>query len=144
MFHGDLPTYVRHVLLEEPQVRAMIHHDGAHDFNQVVKDLSSLYFVRDQVHSLAMQDTHLRGEIKWFNFVDAAVYAMFGDVKSEPVGARYPEELGLSTPNQWNGNYFLPDTPEGMYIPFSGIEFKYPHPTMDLDSFLPSKTAPVL
>lgn len=140
MFYGDLPTYVQKVLLPEASTRAIVHHDGAHDFNQVVKDISSLYYVRDRVHSLAIQDTHLRGLIEHFNFVDAAVYAMFGvDVKYEPVGARYEEGSSVTNPNQWNGNYFLAGMSEGMYIPFEGVEWKYPHPSMDLETFLPVK-----
>ncbi|MBE1533403.1 class I SAM-dependent methyltransferase [Actinomadura algeriensis] len=140
MFYGDLPTYVKKVLVPETATRAIVHHDGAHDFNQVVKDISSLYYVRDRVHSLAIQDTHLRGLIEHFNFVDAAVYAMFGvDVKYEPVGARYEEGSSVTNPNQWNGNYFLAGMSEGMYIPFDGVEWKYPHPSMDLDTFLPVK-----
>lgn len=143
MFHGDLPTYVANVLRAEPRTRALIHHDGAHDFNQVVKDLSSLYFARDRIHGVALQDTHLRGEIGYFNFVDAAVYAMFGvGVKYEALGARYPADSPVTHPNQWNGNYFLADTPEGMYVPFDGLEWKYPHPTMELETFLPVKAAP--
>ncbi|MEV5824901.1 class I SAM-dependent methyltransferase [Spirillospora sp. NPDC052242] len=140
MFYGDLPTYVQKVLLPETTARAIVHHDGAHDFNQVVKDISSLYFVRDRVHSLAIQDTHLRGLIEHFNFVDAAVYAMFGvDVKYEPVGARYEEGSSVTNPNQWNGNYFLAGMSEGMYIPFEGVQWKYPHPSMELENFLPVK-----
>ncbi|MFD0901025.1 class I SAM-dependent methyltransferase [Actinomadura sediminis] len=140
MFYGDLPTYVQKVLVPETSARAIVHHDGAHDFNQVVKDISSLYFVRDRVHSLAIQDTHLRGLIEHFNFVDAAVYAMFGvDVKYEPVGARYEEGSSVTNPNQWNGNYFLAGMSEGMYIPFEGVQWKYPHPSMDLENFLPEK-----
>jgi hypothetical protein len=144
MFHGDLPTYAANVLREEPRTRALIHHDGAHDFNQVVKDLSSLYFVRDRVQGVALQDTHLRGEIGYYNFVDAAVYAMFGvGVKYDALGARYPQDSPVTEPNQWNGNYFLADTPEGMYVRFDDVEWKYPHPSMELETFLPVKADPV-
>ncbi|GAA1807053.1 class I SAM-dependent methyltransferase [Actinomadura chokoriensis] len=143
MFHGDLPTYVANVLLAEPQTRALVHQDSAHAFDQVVKDLSSLYFARDRVHGLAIQGTHLRGDIAHLNFVDAAVHAVFGvGVKYEALGARYPQDAPVTHPNQWDGNYFLADTPEGMYIPFETAEWKYPHPTMELDAFLPVKTTP--
>lgn len=143
MFHGDLPTYVANVLQHEPGTSALVHHDGAHDFNQVVKDLSSLYFARDRVHGVVLQATHLRGDISYLNFVDAAVYAMFGvGVKYEAVGAKFPRDAPVTNPNRWNGNYFLPETPEGMYIPFDGVEWKYPHPTMELESFLPVKAPP--
>lgn len=138
MFHGDLPTYVRTVLLAEPDTRAFVHHDAAHDFGQVVKDLSSLYFARDRVHSLAVQDTHLRGSIGYLNFVDAAVHAMFGkNVEFEPLGAVHPAGSPVCEPNQWDGNYFMAGEPEGMYVRFEGLPWKYPHPSMKLDEFMP-------
>lgn len=143
MFHGDLPTYVEKVLLEESPVRAMIHHDGAHAFGQVVKDLSALHFARDRVHSLALKGTHLRGDIVHSNFVDAAAYAVFGaDVKYEPLGAEFTPDAPVTNPDQWAGNYFLPGRPEGMYITFGGLDWKYPHRTMTLDAFLPAKADP--
>ncbi|URM96310.1 class I SAM-dependent methyltransferase [Actinomadura madurae] len=143
MFHGDLPTYVANVLSAEHGTRALVHHDGAHGFDQVVKDLSSLFFVRDRVHGLAIQATHLRGDIRYLNFVDAAVYAMFGvGVKYEPLGANFPAGAPVTEPNEWNGNYFLAGQPEGMYVPFDGVEWKYPHPSMELEAFMPVKTAP--
>jgi hypothetical protein len=143
MFHGDLPTYVANVLRTEHGTRALVHHDGAHGFDQVVKDLSALFFVRDRVHGLAIQATHLRGDIRYLNFVDAAVYAMFGvGVKYEPLGANFPAGAPVTEPNEWNGNYFLAGQPEGMYVPFDGVEWKYPHSSMELEAFLPVKAAP--
>jgi hypothetical protein len=143
MFFGDLPTYVRTVLITEPPTRAMIHHDGAHSFDQVVKDLSSLSYVSDRVHSLAIHDTYLRGDIKYLNFVDAAVHAVFGTgVRHEPLGAVYGPDAPVTSPDQWQGNYFLPGQPEGMFIPFAGLKFRYPHPSMTLESFLPVKGDP--
>ena len=109
-------------------------------FEDVIRDLSSLYFVKDSVHSLAIQDTHLRGRIQYENFVDAAVFAIFGrDLAYEPIGARHPPESELTAPNRWEGNYFMPNVAEGMFIPFGGVEFRYPHPTMELEEFLPVK-----
>lgn len=141
MFYGDLPTYVQNVLLAEEGVRTLVHHDGAHDFCQVVKDLSALYFVRDRVHGLAIQDTHLRcSNVEFFNFVDAAVYAVFGvDVRYDPLGTVYEPDSPLLNPNQYFGNYFMAGQPEGMYISFAQNEFRYPHPTMALESFLPAQ-----
>ncbi|TMR37694.1 class I SAM-dependent methyltransferase [Actinomadura geliboluensis] len=144
IFHGDLPTYVATVLLAEPQARALVHHDGAHAFDQVVKDLSSLYYVRDRVRGVAIQATHLRGDIAHLNFVDAAVHAMFGvGVKYEPLGANFPPDAPVTVPNEWDGNYFLAGAPEGMYLPFDSVEWKYPHPSMELETFLPVKADPV-
>lgn len=143
MFHGDLPTYTAEVLSAEPRTRALVHHDGAHDFEQVVKDVSALWFVRDRVHALAVHDTHLRGGVTRLNFVDAAVHAVFGPgVPHEGFGARFPHDAPVTAPNEWDGNYFLADQPEGMYIRFEGVEWRYPHPSMTLDDFLPTKAAP--
>ncbi|MEV4256777.1 class I SAM-dependent methyltransferase [Spirillospora sp. NPDC049652] len=142
IFHGDLPTYVRTVLLAEQGTRALVHHDAAHSFDQVVKDLSALYFARDRVHSLAVQDTHLRGSIGYLNFVDAAVYAIYGKgVEFEPLGAAYPAGSAVCEPNQWDGNYFMAEEPEGMYLRFEGLTWKYPHPSMTLDEFMPVPAA---
>ena len=141
LFQGDLPTYVHDVLIHESATSALVHHDGAHDFNQVVKDLSSLYFVRDKVKSLAIQDTHLRGKIDMFNFVDAALYAVFGfEVACQPLGIRYPEGHMAVEPNQYQGNYFLPGAAEGACISFAANTFKYPHRSMKLEEFLPRRS----
>jgi hypothetical protein len=143
MFYGDLPTYAHNVLLSEESMGTLVHHDGAHDFGQVVKDLAALYFVRDRVHGIAIQDTHLRSsDLQFLTFVDCAVHAVFGvDVDHEPLGARYAAGSPLTNPNQYEGNYFLAGKPEGMYISLARNEFRYPHPTMSLRSFLPARAA---
>jgi hypothetical protein len=136
LFHGDLPHYVACVLSGE-EARCLIHHDGAHDFNQVVKDLSSLYFVREKVHAVIAQDTHLRGTAEYMNFVDLALYAVFGtDVKYAPIGTSYDELDSRTSPNQYQGNYFMPDVPEGVVVPMAMNKFHYPHPSMKLEAFL--------
>lgn len=140
LFLGDLPTYVHRVLMEEPGGASLVHHDGSHDFTQVVKDLSALSFVRNQVLGLMIQDTHLRGRIEHCNFVDAAVYAVFGfNVTCQPMGSSYPEGHPNLEPNPYQGNYFLPNTREGMFIPFEGNTFLYPHPSMPIEAFLPKR-----
>lgn len=138
MFYGDLPTYVRNVLLSEDGVTGWIHHDGSHHFAQVVKDLSALYFARDRVHGVAVQDTHLRGrDLSFLNFVDAAVYAVFGvDLHYTPLGSSFEATSPLVHPNQYEGNYFMPEAPEGMYIPLAKNTFKYPHPTMSIEDII--------
>ena len=138
LFHGDLPSYVKSVMLNDTQTKSIVHHDGAHDFNQVVKDLSSLYYARDQIHSLIIQDTHLRGRINKFIFIDAALYAVFGaDLNYFPIGSVHSEhDIEMTSPNKYQGNYFVPGMPEGMVFPFSHNRFKYPHPSMSLDEFL--------
>ncbi len=133
LFHGDLPAYVREVMLPEaaagPTGKSLVHHDGAHDFNQVVKDLSALSFVRDQLHSIIAQDTHLRGDLAHMNFVDMALAAVFGTgLTFVPIGKIYNEHDSRTNPNRYQGNYFRPGMAEGMVVPMGANRFLYPHP----------------
>ncbi len=138
LFHGSLPQYVAKTVEAGNADRLMIHHDGAHDFTQVTKDLSSLYFIRDRLHAIIIQDTHLRGTMEFCNFVDMAVYAVFGtEVAYIPIGSSYSAyQTELVNPNKWQGNYFMPDVPEGIVIPLAQNSFKYPHPSFTLGAFL--------
>ena len=136
LFHGDLPSYVKQVLMEENPASCIVHHDGAHDFTQVTKDLGSLSFVQEKLHAVISQDTHLRGT-QHMNFVDMALYAVFGvDLSYAPIGASYESWDGRTNPNEYQGNYFVPGAPEGMVVPMSANSFHYPHPDMELDHFL--------
>ncbi|MEO0908030.1 MAG: class I SAM-dependent methyltransferase [Pseudomonadota bacterium] len=133
LFHGDLPSYVKEVMLadgvDKHGGRSLIHHDGAHDFNQVVKDLSAISFVRDQVHSIIAQDTHLRGTLTEMNFVDMALSAVFGTgLTFVPIGKVYHEADSRTNPNEYQGNYFRPGISEGMIVPMAANRFHYPHP----------------
>jgi hypothetical protein len=141
LFHGDLPAYVNKVLLHETIGKCVVHHDGAHDFKQVVKDMASLSFVRDKLHAVIAQDTNLRGSIEHMNFVDMALYAVFGlDLNYAPIGVVIDEADHLTSPNNHQGNYILPGHHEGFVLPMAMNEFHYPHPRMALDSLL-SKAA---
>ncbi len=138
MFHGDLPTYVRDVLAVESDERAVVHHDGAHDFDQVVRDLSSLYHVRDRVPALAVQDTNLRcSDLRFMCFVDAAVFAVFGPTPAyRPLGVVREEGSPLTSPDEYFGNYSLPGVAEGMFIELADNHFRFPHPSMSFDALL--------
>lgn len=140
LFHGTLPQYVRHAMMDEPERRSIVHHDGAHDFNTVVEDMAALSFVREQLFAIIAQDTHLRGTIKHMNFVDMALYAVFGlNLNYAPIGASYSSDLReLMEPNPYQGNYFMPDKPEGFVLPMAWNEFHYPHPALSVDDFLPA------
>lgn len=143
LFHGDVASYVRTVLMNQSDERVIVHHDGAHDFNQVVRDLSALSFVRDRIHSLILQDTHLRGTLELFNFVDCALFAVFGsELNCVPIGARYGEGDPVTFPNQYQGNYFLADVPEGVVLPMDFNEFIYPHPSMRFEDMFPGHCEP--
>jgi cephalosporin hydroxylase len=143
LYNGDLPTYVRDVISKEHGGCILVHHDASHDFGQVVRDLSSLFYVKDQIHSIAIQDTNLRGQPDFAypgRFVDAAAYAVFGfKMKYVPIGTTFSEDDKLMTmPNQFGGNYFLPGVPEGWFIPLEHNTFKYPHALAPppLDAFI--------
>jgi len=138
LFHGDLPTYVQKVLAVETDERAVVHHDGAHDFDQVVRDLASLFFVRDRVSALAIQDTHLRcSDLRFMCFVDAAVFAVFGPKPSyRELGIVHDEGSPMTSPDQYFGNYCLPGVAEGMFLELADNQFRFPHPSMRLEAFL--------
>ncbi len=138
LFHGSLPQYTARMVEAGGTDRIMVHHDGAHNFPQVTKDLGSLYFIRDRLHTVIVQDTHLRGTPKSCNFVDMAVYAIFGtEVAYAPIGSAYhAHQADMMNPNQWGGHYFMPDVPEGIVIPMNQNSFRYPHPGFALDDFL--------
>jgi hypothetical protein len=137
LFLGGLPEYTAKALVGSSD-RVVIHHDGAHAFDQVVKDMSALYFAREALTAIIAQDTHLRGRIRHLNFVDMALYSVFGmDLVYTPIGARYSAgNAALTSPNKFQGNYFLPGQPEGMVLLMAENQFRYPHPSMTLTEFL--------
>ncbi|CAM3146864.1 Class I SAM-dependent methyltransferase [Sphingomonas antarctica] len=139
LFHGDVPSYVQAIMAERA-CRTIVHHDGAHDFNQVVHDMAALSFVRERLCAIIAQDTHLRGTLKHMNFVDMAMYAVFGlDLNYAPIGAAYAFEDNRTAPNQYQGNYFMPEAPEGFVLPMNINEFHYPHPDLKIEDFLPMR-----
>ena len=138
LFHGDVPTYVRRVMMKETGHAYIVHHDGSHDFNQVVPDMCALSYVKDDLFAVIVQDTHLRGVDGAMRFVDLALYAVFGaDLKYAPIGTTYAQGDYRTKPNQWGGNYFMPDMPEGMVLPMTVNEFRFPHPDANIDVYLP-------
>lgn len=135
LFHGDLPAYVQTVLMREDPGKCVVHHDGAHDFNQVVKDMASLSYIEDKLHAIIAQDTHLRGTIDKMNFVDMALYAVFGlDLNYAPIGACYEAHDHRTAPNQYQGNYFVAGQHEGFVLPMAMNRFVYPHPGIGLET----------
>ncbi len=138
LFHGDLPSYVRNVMQVEAPRRSIVHHDGAHAFPTVVKDLASLYYVREQLVAIIAQDTHLRSPIDGLCFVDMALYAVFGtDLNGAAIGTVYGEDDPICRPNQYEGNYFVPGKPEGIVLPMAMNNFLYPHPALPMEAILP-------
>jgi hypothetical protein len=125
-------------MLKETGHAYIVHHDGSHDFNQVVPDMAALSFMKDDLFAIIVQDTHLRGVDGYMRFVDLALYAVFGtDLKYAPIGTTYAQGDPRTAPNQWGGNYFMPDVPEGMVLPMAVNEFRFPHPDANMDVYLP-------
>jgi hypothetical protein len=141
LFFGDLPTYVKNVLLHAGELKHMIHHDASHNFNEVVRDLASLSFVQDKIIGLMIQDTHLRSSnINSYVFVDAALYAVFGNgMQYLEIGTKFPDSTNPAFEEEGYGTYFLGGYPEGMYIPFFPGLFRYPHSNIKLEHILPQK-----
>lgn len=139
LYLGDLPVYVRDVLIpEQSQSRLLVHHDAGHAFHDLIRDLGALSFVKDRLLGVMVQDTHLRGPPKGMRFVDLALLGIFGtDMQFIGMGSVYTEEEHpeLLVPNQYAGGYFLPDKLEGMYVPMSHNSFEYPHPRLTIDQF---------
>ena len=139
LFHGDLPTYVNTVALHEPHRRSIVHHDGCHEFSQVVKDMASLSFIRQQLVVVIAQDTHLRGTAKHMNFVDMALYAVFGlDLKFAPIGTVLSEHHHMTAPDAYFGNYFMAGVAEGIVLPMAENRFVYPHSAHRIEHMLPT------
>jgi hypothetical protein len=138
LFCGDLPTYVRDALMpEQSSSRLLVQLDGSHAFQEVIRDLGTLSYVKDRLIGIMAQDTHLRGIPNGARFIDAALYGVFGgDMQYMALGSEYGEwQTELVTPNKYGGNYFMPGQPEGMYLPMSHNAFRYPHPDMTIDQF---------
>lgn len=135
-FHGDLPTYVKEVAIFEQRTGTTIHHDGAHTFNECVQDFASLFYIRDNLLNLIIQDTNLRSaNVDLYTFVDLAAYAVFGLAHPHtPIGKSLTTNKPL-----WNAKiYFEEREPEGKIIPMQGIKFLYPHPTTAFEEFFHS------
>lgn len=137
MFLGDLPTYVKQVMLKESQSGYLVHHDASHLFNVVVRDLAALSYVKNKIYALLIQDTHLRsGDIHSYIFVDAALYAVFGDgLAYAEIGVKHTQDTMPSFQYSDHGLYFHSHQAEGMFIPFANLSFRYPHPSISLESF---------
>lgn len=139
LFHGEIPNYVQHAQQNKDFNNIVIHHDGSHAFPTVFRDLASLYYIKDKVHALLIQDTHMRHtDPNQLNFVDAAVNTVFGfDPYYQPIGMTHQETTQPSN----EGIYFLGGRSEGMLIPIAMNQFFYPHPNQPLESLIkyPSK-----
>ena len=132
-FHGDLCTYVDQVARHERRSATTIHHDGPHSFHECLQDFASLYFIRDTLLHLIIQDTNLRSaNIDLYSFVDMAAYAVFGlNHPFQPIG----KQLKVDAP-VWNAKiYFEDNEPEGKIIPMRDVQFHYPHPSVTADEY---------
>jgi SAM-dependent methyltransferase len=138
-YHGDLCSYVEQVAVHEMRPETTIHHDGPHSFHECLQDFAALYFIRQSLLHVIIQDTNLRStKMDFYSFVDMAAYAAFGLNHSfQPIG----RALKVDAP-VWDAKiYFEKSEPEGKIIPMRNIEFRYPHPSVTAEEFF-SQTRP--
>jgi SAM-dependent methyltransferase len=132
-YHGDLCSYVDQVARHEMRAGTSIHHDGPHTFHECLQDFASLYFIRETLLHLIIQDTNLRStKIDLYSFVDMAAYAVFGvNHPSRPIG----KSLKVDAP-VWSAQIYFEDTePEGKIIPMRDMLFRYPHPSVTAEDY---------
>lgn len=146
-FWGELPNYVKTVLPDNRFKNAVLHHDGSHQFNVVMRDLASLYYVRTRMHAILVQDTHLRhSDPENYCFVDAAIAAVFGiDPRYQPIGTTFPMTTapGHYERGKRHNVYFVAGQPEGMMLPLAENSFRYPHDAIHcIDDFIKFPTKP--
>ncbi|NEV63361.1 class I SAM-dependent methyltransferase [Thiorhodococcus minor] len=117
LFHGDFPSYVAaDQMLESPQ-GSFVQFDASHRFPDVVADMVAVCRARKWIHSLAIQDTHLRSDlIEAEVFVDMAVQAVFGTrLRYRSIGITTPgERRNIPTPH-WRP-FTRPRAPEGILL----------------------------
>ena len=132
-FHGDLCSYIEKVAQRERRAATTIHHDGPHSFHECVQYFAALYYIRDTLHHLIIQDTNLRSaHVDYYSFVDLAACAVFGkDHPFQPIG----KSLVADAPLYQHKIYFDRTEPEGKIIPMRDIGFRYPHPSTTADAY---------
>jgi len=132
-FHGDLCTYVDQVARHERRPNTTVHHDGPHTFHECLQDFASLYFIRDTLLHLIIQDTNLRSaKIDLYSFVDMAAYAVFGkNHPYQPIG----RQLQVDAP-VWDAKIYFEDRePEGKIINMRDAKFYFPHPSVTPEEY---------
>lgn len=135
-FYGDLPLYVKNVLSQSYDLN-MIYYQGSYNFNDVVRDLGSTYFVKDKIAGVFVANIHLRHtDVNFYPFFDVALYALFGmNLNFIKLGNEIAEESALS--NQADqATFWSKNRMDGMYIPYTHNQFRYPHPSTSLDNFI--------
>ncbi len=132
-FHGDMCTYVDKVARHEQRSAVTVHHDGPHSFQECLQDFASLYYIRENMDYLIVQDTNLRStKMELYSFVDLAACAVFGkDHPFKPIGS----SLTVDAPVFDQKLFFDPTEPEGKIIPLRDLEFRYPHPSTSAQEY---------
>lgn len=139
LFYGDLPIYIKNVINQTNDLNNLFY-QGSYNFNDVIRDLGSTYFAKDKIAGIFISNTHLRNtNMNYYPFIDAAIYALFGmDVKFFKLGEEKYEETALQQ-DVMHATYLSRNRVDGMYIPLSHNQFRYPHPNNKLDDFIYKK-----
>lgn len=125
-FHGDFPSYVAAgQMLESPQ-GSFVQFDASHRFPDVVADMVAVCRARKWIHSVAIQDTHLRSDlIEAEVFVDMAVQAVFGTrLRYRTIGITTPGER-RDIPNPDWRLFMRPRAPEGILLELAKNRCRY-------------------
>ena len=138
LFFGDLPTYIDKVLKKSDQ-KTVVHYKGSYAFNDVIRDIGSLSYVKQKILSVIVHNTNLRStDISEFAFADVALFSIFGEqIKYLHLGEILKQDEMQD--NAAKKLYYLANYFEGLFIPLLHNEFHYPHSNECLDNFLYSK-----
>lgn len=136
LFFGDLPIYI-HRHLSNSSDQYLIHYQASTNFNDVIRDLGATYFQRNKIVGTMVYNTHLRStRMHDYAFTDVALYALFGhNIQFIKLGNVINDTSQSSTLSDTH-YYHSSQRVDGLYIPYSNNQFRYPHPNTELTSFL--------
>ncbi len=104
----------------------------------MVKDLAALSFVREDLVALIAQDTHLRGTPHFMNFVDMALYAVFGtELNHASIGAAYYGEQRNDSAQPLSGQLLHAGVGGVVLLPMAANSFPLSAPAARRRAFLP-------
>jgi hypothetical protein len=134
-YFGDIPSYIYNNHFDK-NLSHLIHYQASINFNDLVRDLAATAYVKQHVFGTIVTNTHLRSHnMRDYAFADIALYAVFG-------GGLQFHSLGESTTKQSqneNTYYLETDKYEAFYLPYQANQFRYPHPSFKLASFVIEK-----
>lgn len=132
LFFGDLPVYIKNITCQSSDMN-LLHYQGSTNFNDVIRDLGSTFHAKNKIFGTMVHNTHLRSvTMSDYSFLDAALYALFGaKINFLNLGEEVAEETALD-----QSSYFAGGRVDGLYLPYSLNQFRYPHPSTPIEKLL--------